>query len=106
LQSRSHLSDADKKAFATLGPHLTRAVGSSLKFGFIASGEADVTLRLGPTMEWDTAAGDAVLRAAGGMVFGADGQPLMYGKLEQGLKNGAYAAWGEPELGRGRIWQD
>lgn len=106
LESRSHITPADKAAIAQLGPHLTRAVGSSLKFGYIASAEADVTLRLGPTMEWDTAAGDAVLRAAGGMTFTGDGEPMLYGKLEQGLKNGAYAAWGAPERGQGRRWQD
>lgn len=104
LQSRSHLSEADKIALAELGPHLTRPVGSSLKFGYIASGEADVTLRLGPTMEWDTAAGDAVLRAAGGMTFTAEGDIMRYGKLQHGLKNGAYAAWGEPARGQGRSW--
>lgn len=104
LQSRSHLSEADKQALAELGPHLTRPVGSSLKFGYIASGEADVTLRLGPTMEWDTAAGDAVLRAAGGMTFDERGEPMRYGKLQQGLKNGAYAAWGEPARGQGKSW--
>ena len=56
------------------------SIGSSLKFVLIASGEADVYPRAGPTMEWDTAAGDAVLRAAGGRTFDLDGEPLPYGK--------------------------
>ena len=56
------------------------SVGSSLKFGMIASGEADLYPRFGTTMEWDTAAGDAVLRAAGGMTMTLDGLPLTYGK--------------------------
>jgi 3'(2'), 5'-bisphosphate nucleotidase len=56
------------------------AVGSSLKFCLVAAGEADLYPRLGPTMEWDTAAGHAVLSAAGGQVRGPDGQPLAYGK--------------------------
>ncbi len=56
------------------------SIGSSLKFVLIASGEADVYPRPAPTMEWDTAAGDAVLRAAGGRVFDLDGRPLEYGK--------------------------
>jgi len=56
------------------------SVGSSLKFVLVASGDADVYPRPAPTMEWDTAAGDAVLRAAGGRVFDLDGQPLVYGK--------------------------
>lgn len=56
------------------------AVGSSLKFCLLAAGEADLYPRLGPTMEWDTAAGHAVLSGAGGRVFGPDAQPLRYGK--------------------------
>jgi 3'(2'), 5'-bisphosphate nucleotidase len=56
------------------------AVGSSLKFCLVAAGEADLYPRLGPTMEWDTAAGHAVLVGAGGQVLGPDGQPLGYGK--------------------------
>ncbi|CAD5367147.1 3'(2'),5'-bisphosphate nucleotidase CysQ [Rubrivivax sp. A210] len=56
------------------------AAGSSLKFGLIAAGEADLYPRLGRTMEWDTAAGHAVLVAAGGSVRTLDGQPLRYGK--------------------------
>ncbi len=55
-------------------------IGSSLKFGLLAAGEADVYPRPSPTMEWDTAAGQAVLRAAGGQVFGLDGAPLAYAK--------------------------
>jgi 3'(2'), 5'-bisphosphate nucleotidase len=56
------------------------SIGSSLKFVLVASGDADVYPRPAPTMEWDTAAGDAVLRAAGGRVFDLDGRPLLYGK--------------------------
>jgi 3'(2'), 5'-bisphosphate nucleotidase len=56
------------------------AVGSSLKFGLIAAGEADIYPRLGPTMGWDTAAGHAVLCAAGGQVLTLQGQPLRYGQ--------------------------
>lgn len=59
------------------------AVGSSLKFCLVASGEADIYPRFGRTMEWDTAAGDAVLRAAGGTTETLDGQPLAYGKRNQ-----------------------
>ena len=55
-------------------------IGSSLKFVLVAAGEADVYPRPAPTMEWDTAAGDAVLRAAGGRVLDPDGDPLLYGK--------------------------
>ena len=56
------------------------AVGSSLKFCIVAEGRADIYPRLSPTSEWDTAAGHAVLLAAGGRVDGPDGNPLAYGK--------------------------
>ncbi len=59
------------------------SVGSSLKFCLVATGEADLYPRFGRTMEWDTAAGDAVLRAAGGKVVTLDGVPLAYGKRNQ-----------------------
>lgn len=70
--------------------------GSSLKFCMIASGRADLYPRFGPTMQWDTAAGDAVLRAAGGMVVTPDGEPMTYGpKSDIGLdayKNPSFVA--------------
>lgn len=56
------------------------SIGSSLKFCLIASGKADLYPRFGRTMEWDTAAGDAILRAAGGTTVTPDGKPLVYGK--------------------------
>ena len=68
------------------------AIGSSLKFCLIASGEADLYPRYGPTMEWDTAAGDAVLRAAGGRVTAEDGKPFFYGKA--GYRNQPFFAAG------------
>ena len=55
-------------------------VGSSLKFCLIAEGKADIYPRFGPTNEWDTAAGQGVLEAAGGEVVTVDGKPLLYGK--------------------------
>jgi 3'(2'), 5'-bisphosphate nucleotidase len=68
------------------------AIGSSLKFCLIAAGEADLYPRYGPTMEWDTAAGDAVLRAAGGRVTAEDGKPFPYGKA--GYRNQPFFAAG------------
>ncbi|MGF1463401.1 MAG: 3'(2'),5'-bisphosphate nucleotidase CysQ [Maricaulaceae bacterium] len=59
------------------------SAGSSLKFCLLAAGEADLYPRLGRTMEWDTAAGDAVLRAAGGRTVTLDGARLSYGKRNQ-----------------------
>jgi len=71
-----------------------RQVGSSLKFCLVAAGEADVYPRFGRTMEWDTAAGHAVLAAAGGRVVTLDGAPLTYGK--DGFDNPHFVAWGRP----------
>ena len=64
------------------------SAGSSMKFCVVASGKADLYPRMGPTMQWDTAAGDAILRAAGGSVITLDGKPLAYGP------NGAAGAEG------------
>jgi 3'(2'), 5'-bisphosphate nucleotidase len=60
----------------------------------IAEGDADVYPRLARTMEWDTAAGHAVLAAAGGCVMQIDGSPLGYGKSGAGFRNKAFIAWG------------
>jgi 3'(2'), 5'-bisphosphate nucleotidase len=68
--------------------------GSSLKFCLIAAGEADIYPRHGPTMEWDTAAGHAVLNAAGGSVTCLDGAPFPYGKVKEGFRNPPFLARG------------
>lgn len=68
------------------------ARSSSLKFCAIAEGVADLYPRLAPTCEWDTAAGDAILRAAGGHVLALDGTPLRYGKQEKEFLNPFFAA--------------
>lgn len=96
LASRSH-SNAETEAF--LGRYRIAArtnAGSSLKFCCIARGTADIYPRLGPTMEWDTAAGHAVLVAAGGSVTTLDGAPLRYGNTARGLRNPHFVAWGTP----------
>jgi 3'(2'), 5'-bisphosphate nucleotidase len=67
---------------------------SSSKFCVIAEGRADLYARLAPTCEWDTAAGHAILQAAGGVVLDLDGDPLAYGKVEKGLINSGFIAWG------------
>jgi 3'(2'), 5'-bisphosphate nucleotidase len=83
LASRSHLTD-ETKAFIEKHPVGDFvSAGSSLKFCKLAAGEADLYPRLGRTMEWDTAAGDAILRAADGAVLTMDGKPLQYGKRNQ-----------------------
>src|SRR3546814_7778975 len=68
------------------------SAGSSLKFCLVASGRADLYPRLGRTMEWDTAAGHAVLLAAGGQVYTLEGEPLDYGK--PGFENPHFYAAG------------
>jgi 3'(2'), 5'-bisphosphate nucleotidase len=92
LASRSHL-DAETKAFinAAKPANLVNA-GSSLKFCRIAQGQADLYPRFGRTMEWDTAAGHAILSAAGGNVAKPDGSPFTYGKTD--FANGAFVARG------------
>ena len=96
LASRSHADAATEAFLAGLPVADRRAAGSSLKFCLVAEGLADVYPRFGPTMEWDTAAGDAVLRAAGGVVLDPSGAPLGYGKTGADLRNGPFVAWGDP----------
>ena len=101
VASKSHFtqSTADYLAEAIgLCEHVS--VGSSLKFCIVAEGKADIYPRLSPTSEWDTAAGHAVLLAAGGRVDGLDGTPLKYGKkafLNPGFC--ATAGWEAPPIG-------
>jgi len=93
IHSRSHENSRRLAEYFEGKPVLERHVcGSALKFGVLAAGEADCYPRFGTTMEWDTCAGQAVLEAAGGHVFGLDGAPLRYGKA--GLKNDGFLAWG------------
>jgi 3'(2'),5'-bisphosphate nucleotidase len=92
VASRSHRDAATDAFLAGLSVAGLRSVGSSLKFCLLAAGEADVYPRFGPTMEWDTAAGQAVLEAAGGRVVTAEGAPLRYGK--PGWRNGPFIGWG------------
>jgi 3'(2'), 5'-bisphosphate nucleotidase len=80
VASKSHNTPETEAWLADARVQDRVSIGSSLKFVLVASGDADVYPRPAPTMEWDTAAGDAVLRAAGGRVFDLDGQPLSYGK--------------------------
>ena len=83
VASRSHLTPETEQFLTDHGVSECVSVGSSLKFCLLARGEADIYPRFGRTMEWDTAAGDAVLRAAGGRTLNPDGSPFIYGKLTQ-----------------------
>lgn len=90
--SRSHSTPETETYLANYPVAERVSVGSSLKFCLVAAGEADLYPRLGPTMEWDTAAGQAVLVAAGGSVLAPGGMPLGYGK--PGLRNSFFVAGG------------
>jgi 3'(2'), 5'-bisphosphate nucleotidase len=93
VHSRSHADEAKLADYLATHPGAQRLVsGSSIKFCLIAAGEADFYPRFGPTMEWDTGAGHAVLAAAGGRVDNLDGAPLLYGKL--GFGNPGFIARG------------
>ena len=93
LASRSHDNSDELRDFlARLPIKERRQMGSSLKFCLIAAGDADLYLRLGPTCEWDTAAGQAVLEAAGGSMTLIDGMPFTYGKA--GFLNPSFIAAG------------
>lgn len=83
VASRSHRTPETDAFIHTVSAAEIVSVGSSLKFCLVAAGEADIYPRFGRTMEWDTAAGDAVLRAAGGSTCTLDGAPLVYGKRNQ-----------------------
>ena len=93
VHSRSHQNSRRLAEFLQDYPVQARnSCGSALKFGVIAAGEADLYPRFGTTMEWDTAAGQAILEAAGGRVETLAGDPLGYGK--PGFKNDGFLAWG------------
>jgi 3'(2'), 5'-bisphosphate nucleotidase len=92
VASRSHRDASTDEYLAPLPVRSFVSAGSSLKFCLVAAGEADLYPRLGRTMEWDTAAGQAVLEAAGGTVCRLDGAPLLYGK--PGFENPHFVARG------------
>lgn len=95
LVSRSHPDPSSESFLTRIGTGERRPAGSSLKFCLLAEGEGDVYPRCGPTMQWDVAAGDAVLRAAGGVVVDEAGQPFRYGPGPDGFRNGPFVAWGD-----------
>ena len=94
ITSSSHLDDRTKAFLAERKITQQIGIGSSLKFCWVAAGKADVYPRWGPTMEWDTAAGHAVLHAAGGRTIRPDGAAFTYGKGADGFRNGPFIAWG------------
>ncbi|MBF9234464.1 3'(2'),5'-bisphosphate nucleotidase CysQ family protein [Microvirga alba] len=98
LVSRRHGDETTEACLSTLSIGTRRMTSSALKFCLIASGEADIYVRCGPTMEWDTAAGDHILCQAGGCVIGPGGSNLTYGHEDRGYLNGPFAALGDIAL--------
>lgn len=100
VASRSHRTPETDAFIADYPGAELISVGSSLKFCMIAAGSADIYPRFGRTMEWDTAAGDAILRAAGGRTVLPDGRALLYGKRDQphdtDFANPHFIAYGAP----------
>jgi 3'(2'), 5'-bisphosphate nucleotidase len=96
IVSRSHMSSKTEEYLAHYRIAEMVAAGSSLKFCLIATGEADLYPRHGRTMEWDTAAGHAVVAASGGSVTQLDGSPFRYGKVEADFANPYFVARGLP----------
>lgn len=98
VASRSHLTPETEALLARYPVTDRRDAGSSLKFCLLARGEADLYPRLGPTMEWDIAAGHAVLEAAGGGVRDLDGNPMRYGKAAEGYRSRFFVAYGRASV--------
>ena len=92
IASRSHRGEQTDQMIASLNVKETIATASSYKFCLLAEGTADFYPRYGRTMEWDTAAGQAILEAAGGIVTTEDGDRFTYGKLARGLDNPSFIA--------------
>lgn len=92
IASRSHRGEKTDQMIASLNVKETIATASSYKFCLLAEGTADFYPRYGRTMEWDTAAGQAILEAAGGIVTTEEGERFHYGKLARGLDNPSFIA--------------
>jgi 3'(2'), 5'-bisphosphate nucleotidase len=97
--SRSHASPRLQQYLDAMGSHQLSSHGSSLKFCMVAEGKADLYPRMGLTSEWDTAAAQAVVEAAGGSVTRTDGSPLLY-NCKESLLNPEFLVAGDP----GRDW--
>lgn len=95
LVSRREAGSEFDQRLAALGVVERSGMSSAIKFGLLARGEADLYPRFGPTCEWDTAAGQAIVEAAGGSVTALDGSPLVYGKSAEKFLNGPFVAWGK-----------
>lgn len=95
--SRSHAGDSLKRFLHNLGAHEIISMGSSLKLCLVAEGKADIYPRLGPTSEWDTAAAQAIVEAAGGRVTDTQGERLRYNQKEA-LLNPHFLVFGDQSI--------
>jgi len=95
--SRSHAGAETAAYLEKVAEHVMTGVGSSLKFCLLAEGKAELYPRFGPTSEWDTAAGQAVLEAAGGQVTRSDGHPMRY-NCRESILNGNFIAFTDPSV--------
>jgi 3'(2'), 5'-bisphosphate nucleotidase len=98
--SRSHLDEQTEDFLARLPVAKRYMCGSAVKFCQLAQGDADVYPRLSPTSEWDIAAGQAILQAAGGVVTTPQHQVLMFGQVEKRFRVPGFIAWGDPQRAR------
>jgi 3'(2'), 5'-bisphosphate nucleotidase len=96
VASKSHRDEKTNQLLEKYNVKDILSIGSSLKFCLLAEGKADFYPRFGPTMEWDTAAGHAVLNAAGGTITHPNGSPYLYNKPD--FKNGPFIALGKMKL--------
>jgi 3'(2'), 5'-bisphosphate nucleotidase len=94
LVSRREAGPEFEDRLTALGVAKRIGMSSAIKFGLVARGDADIYPRFGPTYEWDTAAGHAIVDAAGGTVTTLDGDPLIYGKVSDSFLNGPFVARG------------
>lgn len=103
LVSRFHGDAVSDRVAVAMGSSATMPVSSAVKFGLIAMGEADLHVRVGQTMEWDIAAGDAILRAAGGVALMLDGSVPSYGRSERHFRNPPFVAASSEAMARRAI---
>jgi 3'(2'), 5'-bisphosphate nucleotidase len=101
VASKSHMTDETRAYIERLGRHSLVQAGSSLKFCRVAEGSADCYPRIGPTAEWDTAAAQAVVEGAGGVVHDLHGQRLLYGKAVNRNDGFVASAWPMPPVRAG-----
>ena len=94
VRSKSHASDEEEDVLAKYDVVDSISVGSSLKFCMVAEGKADIYYRHGPTMEWDTGAGQAILQAAGGTVYTGSNEEKLFRYNKENLLNGSFLCLG------------